>query len=168
MARSPIWSVPTIPCQLLSTMTEILASNESGVVVSPQLEPPKRVRRKDRGYAFFEYFVMWKNCHFRWFGIFSIPWASKWAPRRSFVHEMSGMTPEIKLWWLQNTEYLELDSSKCKIIISAYHKVYWAGLGAMVCWKYVSSSNLRRHDHIRHVFLYALQKPLAKYDYECK
>ena len=65
---------------------------------------------------------------------------------------------------LQNTEYLELDSSKCKIQFFSYHKVYWAGLGAMVCWKYVSSSTLRRHHHLTFVFLYALQKPLAKYD----
>ena len=56
---------------------------------------------------------------------------------------------------LQNTEYLELDSSKCKIQFFSYDKVYWEGLGAMVCWKYVSSSTLRRQLHITFIFLYA-------------
>ena len=59
-------------------------------------------------------YTLWcgKKCVFRWFGIFSIPWASKWAPRRSFVHEMSKMMPEIKMQWLQNSDYLESDGSK--------------------------------------------------------
>ena len=53
-----------------------------------------------------------KNLLFRWFGILAYPWASKWAPRRSFVHEMSEMMPELKVQWLQNPEYLESDGSK--------------------------------------------------------
>ena len=49
---------------------------------------PKIIWHKDRGCGFFEYFDMTKKFVFRWLGIFSIFWASKWPPRRAFFHEM--------------------------------------------------------------------------------
>ena len=105
-----------------------------------------RLWRKDRGYAFFEHFVMCRNSVFRWFGIFSIPWASKWAPRRSFVHEMSEIMPENKLRRLQISEYLESDGSKHRFTIfsppqsllgrsgcNGLPKI-WLSIGAKATW----------------------------------